>query len=420
MQEYYQHDPLQPEKKGIGGYVATAIAAFFVGVLLTSLVMPAILNWQKIRETVQDLPSAAEEYQDVLPEQTQAPRAEREVPALGGNAPMINAQTPVEDIAEALGPSVVGVLNKVKILRSGERLRDNEQASGSGLVISKDGYIVTNYHVIQGNDTITVVLAGGEELEEAEVVGFDLYTDIAVLKVNKDDLTPAPIGDSDKVRVGQLAVAIGNPLGQQFAGSVTVGVISATNRAVWIDSQKHSLLQTDAAINPGNSGGPLVDGNGKVVGINTMKYYIAGYDDYGQVISSEGIGFAMPINQVMPIVEMLIKNGSIVRPGIGVKVFKPEPSDIELWGAPDGLMVNEVTSNGPAAVAGIKVDDIITECDGEAIDTSDGFVTLIQSHKVGDKLSIKLWRSGKILTVTVTIGDLNVINSSTKSETFIE
>ncbi len=433
MQEY-DHDPYAPgpppAKKGIGGYIATALVAFLSGVLLTSLVLPAVMNWRSIREELmnQEPNSSVERYEDAPPYDnaptrtavpTSTPRPAREVPQLGGVAPpsLGMDSSPVVGIAESMGPSVVGVVNKVTPYVRGRRPVDTEQSSGSGIVISADGYIITNNHVVSDADAVTVVFAGGEEVE-AEIVGQDLSTDLAVLKVERSGLTPAPLGDSDAVRVGETAIAIGNPLGQQFAGSVTVGVISAKDREVAIDGQRHKLLQTDAAINPGNSGGPLVNAKGEVVGINTMKYYIAGFDDYGNTISTEGIGFAIPINQAIPIAEVLIRDGRIQRPGIGISFQPVTLEEAEAWNAPQTLIIVDVTPGGPADIAGLEVDDILIELNGEPVGERDELVAAVQSHKVGDTITFKIWREGRTHDLDVEVGDLNVINQLAEEEAF--
>ena len=220
-------------------------------------------------------------------------------------------ENPVVAISKQVGPSVVGI-NVTYTAQTffGETEAEGE---GSGIIYSKDGYIITNYHVVEEainnqKAKVTVILSTGDKLE-AKVVGGDSVTDIAVVKVEKTGLTAAEFGDSDAVEVGELAVAIGNPLGQEFAGSVTVGYVSAVNRTMTTEGSTYNLIQTDAAINSGNSGGPLVSSSGKVVGINTAKISATGV---------EGMGFSIPINEVLPIVEELITNKKITRPYIGI------------------------------------------------------------------------------------------------------
>ena len=207
--------------------------------------------------------------------------------------------SPVVAIAEQVGPTVVGVSNRGRVSDFFGRTTVTERGSGSGVIIDSRGYIVTNYHVIDGASEIIVTLADGEKVE-AKLVGADQQTDLAVLKIEADNLPVAVLGDSTKLRTGELVVAIGNPLGIEFARSVTMGVVSATERKLTIGDQQFNLIQTDAAINPGNSGGALVNSRGEVIGINSAKLVIEGV---------EGMGFAIPISEARPIIEELIEKG---------------------------------------------------------------------------------------------------------------
>ena len=262
----------------------------------------------------------------------------------------ISSDNPVVDIAEKVGPAIVGITNK-SIIRErdpfwGRTTEREMEGYGSGIIISKDGYIVTNNHVIDNADELVVILKGGKEVT-ATLVGSDSMTDVAVIKIDEPDLTVAKIGDSDKVRQGELAIAIGNPLGHTLAGTVTVGVVSAVDREITYGQNQFTMIQTDAAINPGNSGGALVNSNGEVIGMNTLKTY------------AEGLGFAIPTNVFMPIAEELIKHGSIQRPGIGV-IIREIPDEIrEIYDYPKGVGIVEIAPNGAADKAGLLPKDII-------------------------------------------------------------
>ena len=236
----------------------------------------------------------------------------------------------VSRIYEKVSPSVVGIVTKVPVM--GIFGQSMAQGSGSGVIMSSDGYIMTNNHVIEDADKITVILPDEREFE-AKIVGNDSRTDLAVIKISAEGLPAAVIGNSDSVRTGELAVAIGNPLGQELAGSVTAGVISAVNRNITVRGKKMNLIQTDAAINPGNSGGALVNCFGEVIGINTVKMAST---------TVEGIGFAIPMNDALPIVNSLVDNGRVVgRVYIGVTGED----------APYGVIVKSVSENSPAAKA---------------------------------------------------------------------
>lgn len=353
------------------------------------------------------------------------------------NLPILESSQPTIDVAKSVGPCVVGVINKVKIAQKGNgffSIPDNglpwgqngsdsendsqsteeEQGSGSGIIISADGYILTNNHVIEGADSVSVLLQGGEEVK-AEVVGADADSDLAVLKIDKTGLPVAVLGDSSKTQTGEIVLAIGNPLGEELAGSVTMGVISATDRTLNVEGRTMKLLQTDAAINPGNSGGALVDLNGTVIGINTLKETIAGIDPSYGTISAEGIGFAIPINEAKPIIEQLIKQGYVSRPGIGISGFEITDTIKQYYSRvmpdmPYGIGVNSVVSGGPADKAGIKAGDIIIKVDGTEIKTFDELQSIVKQHQIGDKIKITVWRNGKQLDFTVELGDLGKLS----------
>lgn len=307
----------------------------------------------------------------------------------------------VTEIAERVGPSCVGVINKTKVTPmryydpwTGRFYYTNEgsdtdliqQGSGSGIIISNDGYIVTNQHVIDGATEISVILNTGEEYV-AKLVGEDEKSDLAVLKIDKKDLPAATLGNSEKVKVGELAVAIGNPLGQELAGTVTVGVISAVNRTMTVDQSEYNLLQTDAAINPGNSGGALVNQHGEVIGINTIK------------LSSEnveGIGFAIAIDIAKPIIEDLIQNGYVTgRPWLGITITQTQ----------NGLSVDSVDSNSGAEKAGLKTGDLIVKADGEVVNTFEGLNKIKDKKKPGEKIRLTVIRKGDLVEIDVTLGE---------------
>ena len=302
--------------------------------------------------------------------------------------------TPVVRAAKNVGPAVVGITNKT-LVRDWFYNAIQQEGFGSGVIFRKDGYIVTNNHVIEGAREILVSLADGRTLK-GEVVGADAPTDIAVIKVDADDLPAAQFGDSDDIVVGEPAIAIGNPMGQEFQGSVTAGVISALNRTLDIQERRVKLLQTDAAINPGNSGGALVNADGLVIGINSIK--IARED-------VEGMCFAIPINTVREIVDQLMTTGRVIRPYMGVGVFDKETAaraGYQLT-ADAGVYVQNLTLNGPADKAGIERGDLILEINGEKTDTVSDLRAAIASHQVGEEVKVKIERGKEKLTLTVTL-----------------
>lgn len=395
-------------KKSKGALIALLIVVcLLAGVAAgTFLVAPGIGNLQN------SLPNGLAMLPDNNPAATQPAVSDdqtAEVPEIGGAAPNIEATTsPIVQIAKEVGPSVVGVAVSVNQPILGQQGPTEQQSGyGTGVIITQDGYIVTNNHVVEGSDSVNITLYNDETLYPATVVGVDATTDLAVLKIEATGLIPAALGDSGALEVGETVVAIGNPLGASLAGSVTSGIVSALNRNISTEGFSQEYIQTDAAINPGNSGGALVNMKGQVIGINTLKTYLAGYDDYGVPIGTEGIGFAIPINAAKPIIEQLIATGSIQRPGIGITCLVDMTNQYNAAGAPAGVTVVNVTKDGPAAKAGLEAYDIITVIDGTAADSVETLTTAIQKHNVGDKIELTVWRNGQEYKAVVTVGDLN-------------
>lgn len=303
--------------------------------------------------------------------------------------------TPVVHAAKEVGPAVVGITNKAVARDWFNNQVQVEQGVGSGVIFRADGYIVTNYHVIAGAQEIVVSLPD-ERSFTGQVVGADELTDLAVVKIDATDLKVAEFGDSDDIMVGEPAIAIGNPMGLEFQGSVTSGVISALNRTLDINERQLKLIQTDAAINPGNSGGALVNADGKVIGINSAKLAANGV---------EGMGFAIPINSVRTIVDDLMSNGKVLRPYIGVGVFDKETAARQGYrlNAEKGVYVEEITLNGPADKAGIRRGDLILEIDGKEINKVGELRAAILEHKAGDTIRVKIERDGSKNDVDVVL-----------------
>lgn len=271
-------------------------------------------------------------------------------------------------------------------------------SEGSGIIYTADGYIVTNYHVIENaisNQSISkvyVTLPNSDEEIEASIIGVDSVTDIAVIKIQKEGLSAATFDDSNNLKVGELVVAIGNPLGRELAGSITVGYVSALNRTLTSNGRTYKLLQTDAAINPGNSGGALVSSSGKVIGINTVKI---GATDV------EGIGFAIPSNIAKPIVDELIKNGKIVRPYIGISGISLDDNMAKRYNLVKGVYVAKIESSSAAYNSGIKVGDVIVKIDDKEITTIEELNEIKNSKNVGDTVKITVYRDGKNIEINV-------------------
>ncbi len=320
--------------------------------------------------------------------------------------PADNVSGLISAVSEKVSPAVVSVNNMVPV-NSNFRIQYQAQGSGSGFIFNKDGYIVTNNHVVQGAQRIEVGLQNGSKVV-AKLVGTDSKTDLAVLKIDGTNLPVATLGDSDKIKVGQLAIAIGNPLGEQYSGTVTAGIVSGLNRTLNTGDTNLKLIQTDAAINPGNSGGPLVNTKGEVIGITSVKLVSTGGDDlnemFGMGSSStpvEGMGFAIPVDTARPIVEELIKNGYVERPMMGVGIQQIGEDDAKTYNLPVGLYVAQVQQGSPAETAGIQVGDVITAIEKVKVTTTDEMQQQIYKHKVGETISVTVVRDGRNVDVDV-------------------
>lgn len=306
--------------------------------------------------------------------------------------------TPIVRAAQTVGPAVVGITNKAYARDFFNRKVLVEQGTGSGVIFDANGYIVTNYHVVENSQELVVSLADGRTFP-GKVLGSDPATDLAVVKVEASDLPTAALGDSDGLMVGEPAIAIGNPLGLEFQGSVTAGVISALNRSIEIGERKFKLIQTDAAINPGNSGGALVNADGVVIGINSAKISVAGV---------EGIGFSIPINTARPIMQSLIEKGRVIRPYLGVGIL--DKSTAAKYGyelnIDRGVYVAQVAQGGPAAKAGIREGDIVYKVAGTETNSVADLRAAVDAQPIGSKAEVVIGRNGKTQTVSVLLEEM--------------
>jgi serine protease Do len=308
-------------------------------------------------------------------------------------------KTAVVAIAEQLGPAVVGISNRDIYTDFFRGRQEVETGTGSGVIFDAAGYIVTNNHVVAGASKLIVSLADGRQVE-AEIVGTDPRTDLAVIKINANNLTVARFGNSDDLRVGDVAIAIGNPGGAEFARSVTLGIISGLNRLlVTEEGLQFRLIQTDAAINPGNSGGALVDIKGRVVGINSIKIAREGF---------EGMGFAIPSNTVQDIVSDLIKYKKVIRPALGVYMIRDVDKELAEYndlGVDYGVLVDP-QPGGPSAEAGMKRYDIIIQVDGKKVTNRYDLQNVVFDKKVGDTISVVVVRNRDKVELSVKLGEL--------------
>jgi len=292
--------------------------------------------------------------------------------------------------------STVGITTSITTNYWG--FQSTSAASGSGFIISDDGYILTNFHVIENSNSITVALYDGTEYD-AELIGYDESNDIAVLKVEAEGLPPVILGDSDKMNVGDPVVAIGNPLGE-LTFSLTAGTVSAMGRTVTMSNGiTMKLIQTDCAINSGNSGGALFNMYGEVIGITNAKY-----SSSSSGASIDNIGFAIPLNDVRKIVDSIIENGYVSKPYIGVTVSDVSEESIS-YGLPAGAAIRSVVEDSPAEESGLKTGDIVTHVDGEEISGSAAFVDMIGDCTVGQELTLTVYRRGETLELKLTVGE---------------
>ncbi|MBQ6051931.1 MAG: trypsin-like peptidase domain-containing protein [Clostridia bacterium] len=306
------------------------------------------------------------------------------------------SETGIEEISETVKPSIVTITVSVPSTRYQSGFFyytvGGVTSTGSGIIYNTEGYIITNYHVVSYYDsyenvTIDVTLSDGREFP-AEFIGGDKNNDLAIIKIESDDtLVPAKFGKSSDLKVGAVVLAIGNPLGIEFAGSVTLGIVSAVDRTIDKENTADSMIQTDAAINPGNSGGALVNTNGEVVGITTLKV---------SDTEVEGLGFAIPIDYASPIISNLVEFGYVKdRPATGISGSTVSASISRYYGVPQGVIVTNVEENSGADLAGIQVNDIITEIDGEHVETMADIQAANASHKVGDIIKVTAYRNGE-------------------------
>ena len=313
-----------------------------------------------------------------------------------------------EQVADLVSPSVVVITTEQVVYSQWSWYGQNqvESGAGSGVIISSDGYILTCAHVVDGASTITVTI--NDKDYTATLVGEDTTSDIAVIKIDADGLTPATVGDSDSLKVGQSVMAVGNPLGE-LGGTVTGGMISALNRSVTIQGTSStntmSLIQMDASVSPGNSGGGLFNMNGELIGIVNAK---------SSSSDAEGLGFAIPINDAIKVAEELLQNGYVTgRPYLGISYLAVTDAQTaqQLGVNSYGVYIMEVVKGGPAEQAGLKAGDRIVSIDGTEIASKDDLGTLMQKHAAGDTLSITVARDGQMQTVSVTLGEKTASNS---------
>ena len=314
-----------------------------------------------------------------------------------------NIETTITDAVAKVGPAVVTVVGVIPGQVTFFGRTSDQQVSGSGVFISKDGYVLTNNHVVDGTDSVVIILADGTQVP-VKIIGTDRYADLAVLKADTQAPAVANLGNSDNLKPGETVIAIGSPLGD-FKNTVTVGVVSATGRT--IDTGEgyniEGLIQTDAAINSGNSGGPLVNLAGEVIGINTLVVRGSGF---GGTIA-EGLGFSIPANTAQAVAEQIIQKGFFSRPYLGINSQPITPDIAATYRLPVqwGAYVTLVGSGTPAARAGLQQGDIITRVGDIALDAEHSYTNALFAYKPGDQVTLEVVRDGKTLELQVTLGE---------------
>lgn len=383
----YQYIP--PKKEKTGWNAAKVIALTLVCSLLSGFLgAGGVILYDRISEDPQILPSK---------DSTVILESNRENAVI--DITKIEAgklMTPAEVYASNVN-STVGI--RTSITTNFWGYQSTSAAAGSGFIFSEDGYILTNYHVVEDSATITVSMYDGSS-HNAVLVGYDESNDVAVLKIEAENLTPVVLGNSDYINVGDSVVAIGNPLGE-LTFSLTSGAISAKDREITMSNgATMRLMQTDCAINSGNSGGALFNLYGEVIGITNAKYS----SNSSSSASIDNIGFAIPINKARSIAESIIEKGYVSKPYIGVSVATVS-TETQSYGLPQGAAVKSVAENSPAAAAGLKINDIITHINDSAITGSSELVSYIGNAKPGDQLNLTVYRQGSTQQLTITVGE---------------
>ena len=387
-------NPEQPPRKKRTGLLIVVIALCF-SLLGSALGAGGIMLAQKLQE--EQAPSAQQPTSGEDKDVTHLLEGARENSVIEIVQIETGKLMTATEVYAANVNSTVGITTSITTNYWG--YQSTSAASGSGFIISDDGYILTNFHVIEDSSSITVALYNGEEYD-ATLIGYDESNDIAVLKINAQGLSPVILGDSDNLNVGDSVVAIGNPLGE-LTFSLTAGMVSAKDREVTFSSGvTMNLLQTDCAINSGNSGGALFNMYGEVIGVTNAKYSSSSSSE----ASIDNIGFAIPVNSIRSIVESIIEKGYISKPYLGVSVSDVSES-YQIYGLPAGAAVQAVATDGPAEKAGLQAGDIITKADDTPITCGNDLVALVGKCEIGQTLQLTVYRKGNTITITVTIDE---------------
>ena len=398
--QYKVFEPSKKEEKSSSSFGKTVALPFLCGILGAGIVVGSCVGVPGIREALLKQMVGTTTSNSSTSTSTSTGELNTKLISLTGYS-----DTAVS-VASQVKPSIVGISVEYSVSSIFNRGSSTAKAEGSGVIISSDGYILTNNHVVNSSSSssssyyeiekankVTVKLFNDDTEYEAKIVGTDSQTDLAVIKIDKTDLTAATLGDSSTVQVGEFCMAVGNSLG--LGDTVTCGIVSAVNREVTdSDNNTYTAIQTDAAINSGNSGGALVNSKGEVIGINTLK--IAG-------TGVEGVGFAIPINSTKTIYEQLIQYNKVKRPYIGIGGINLDEATAKVNNLVVGVYVKTIEDFSAGEKAGIKIGDVITEADGTKITTMDELNEIKNKKNIGDTIKLKVYRDGKYKDVTVTL-----------------
>ena len=398
--QYKVFEQSKKEEKSSSSFGKTVALPFLCGILGAGIVVGSCVGVPGIREALLKQMVGTTTSNSSTSTSTSAGELNTKLISLTGYS-----DTAVS-VASQVKPSIVGISVEYSVSSIFNRGSSTAKAEGSGVIISSDGYILTNNHVVNSTSSssssyyeiekankVTVKLFNDDTEYEAKIIGTDSQTDLAVIKIDKTDLTAATLGDSSTVQVGEFCMAVGNSLG--LGDTVTCGIVSAVNREVTdSDNNTYTAIQTDAAINSGNSGGALVNSKGEVIGINTLK--IAG-------TGVEGVGFAIPINSTKTIYEQLIQYNKVKRPYIGIGGINLDEATAKVNNLVVGVYVKTIEDFSAGEKAGIKIGDVITEADGTKITTMDELNEIKNKKNIGDTIKLKVYRDGKYKDVTVTL-----------------
>lgn len=395
-------------KKAKIGFFKGILVPFMSGILGTVLVLGIYVKVPSIKNKIKDYLKIDDSALTIENTEEQNENNQETTPVTSQNIISLEdySATGIYAANKVL-PSIVGITVEYKVNSPyyGLSLQSTGSATGSGVIISEDGYILTNNHVVNTSSTssfyqvseaskVTVKLYNDNTEYEAKIIGTDALTDLAVIKIDKNGLPAAELGDSSSVKVGEFCMAIGSPLGME--STVTAGIISASNRNITSDGKNLNVIQTDAAINSGNSGGALVNSKGQVIGINTIKISGTGI---------EGLGFAIPINSTVDIYKQLISDGKVKRPYIGITGRDIDSKTAEQYKIVEGIYVLTIEQYSAAEKSELQQYDIITEADGKKVTTMDELNNLKNTKKIGDTINLKVYRNNEYKEIQIILGE---------------